>query len=59
VVGAVIDLRNCLDLVSRDDLELVAAAHRGFLRIQKKAGLPIPKNKSRQGSLMLTAFSAF
>ena len=49
VIGAVIDLRNCLDLMSRDDLKLVAAAHRSFLKIQKKAGLPVPKNRSAPG----------
>lgn len=51
VVGAVIDLRNCLDLVSRDDLELVKYAHRSFVRFQTKAGLPIPKNRSIKGQL--------
>jgi hypothetical protein len=49
VVGAVIDLRNCLDLVSRDDLSLLNAAHHSFIRVQKKAGLPIPKNRSAKG----------
>ncbi|PEQ11107.1 hypothetical protein B2G71_18895 [Novosphingobium sp. PC22D] len=50
VIGAVIDLRHCLDLVSREDVELLRAAHRSFLRVQKKAGLPIPKNSSPRGS---------
>lgn len=50
VVGAVIDLRNCLDLVSREDVELLRAAHRSFMRVQKLAGLPIPKNKNPKGS---------
>jgi len=49
VVGAVIDLRNCLDLVSRDDLELLRAAHESFIRFQKQSGLPIPQNKSAPG----------
>ena len=49
VVGAVIDLRNCLDLVSRDDLELLRAAHESFIRVQKQSGLPIPQNKSAPG----------
>jgi hypothetical protein len=49
VVGAVIDLRHCLDLVSREDLTLLWAAHRSFLRFQKIAGLPVPKNKSAPG----------
>jgi hypothetical protein len=49
VIGAVIDLRNCLDLVSREDLELLRSAHRSFIKSQKMAGLPIPKNKSAPG----------
>lgn len=49
VVGAVIDLRNCLDLVSREDLDLVWAAHRSFLRVQMRAGLPVPRNRNARG----------
>lgn len=49
VVGAVIDLRHCLDLVSREDLELLREAHSSFLQMQKLAGLPVPKNKSAPG----------
>jgi hypothetical protein len=50
VVGAVIDLRNCLDLVSRHNVELLKASYRSFVVLQKKSGLPIPKNKSPKGS---------
>jgi hypothetical protein len=46
VVGAVIDLGNCLDLVNREDLLLLKQAHRSFIALQTQAGLPIPKNKS-------------
>lgn len=49
VIGAVIDLRNCLDLVSRDDVELVKAAHRSFREMQELAGLPVPRNRSVKG----------
>jgi hypothetical protein len=49
VIGAVIDLRNCLDLVTREDLELLKEAQRSFLRMQKLAGLPVPKNRSAPG----------
>lgn len=49
VIGAVIDLGNCLDLVSRQDLELVKLAHRSFVEQQQKAKLPVPKNKSVKG----------
>jgi len=50
VIGAVIDLRNCLDLSNRDDVELVRAAHKSFTDLQAKAGLEIPKNKNVKGS---------
>ncbi len=49
VIGAVIDLGNCLDLTNRDDIELLKIAHRSFIRHQKKAGLPVPKNRSAKG----------
>lgn len=46
VVGAVIDLGNCLDLVSRENLDLVKTAHRLFVTDQAAAGLTIPQNTS-------------
>lgn len=49
VVGAVIDLRNCLDLLAREDIDLVRSAHKSFLRTQRRAGLPVPKNRSAPG----------
>ena len=49
VIGAVIDLRHCLDLVSREDLELVQAAHKSFVRLQRAAALPLPENRSVRG----------
>lgn len=45
VIGAVIDLRNCLDLASRRDLELVSAAYEAFAEMQTTAGLPMPVNR--------------
>jgi hypothetical protein len=50
VVGAVIDLRNCLDLASRTDLHLIRQAHASFVQTQKLSGLPIPKNGSVKGN---------
>lgn len=44
VIGAVIDLGNCLDLLVRENLELVRGAYRSFEEIQKAAGLPLPEN---------------
>jgi len=50
VVGAVIDLGNCLDLVAREDIELFQAAYKSFKKVQETAGLPIPKNRNPRGS---------
>lgn len=49
VVGAVIDLRNCLDLQNREDLEFVRSAYDAFAGVQQTAGLPLPENKSGRG----------
>ncbi len=46
VVGAIIDLRNCLDLVSRDDIELLKEAHYSFIQMCSSSGLEVPKNKN-------------
>ena len=45
VIGAVIDLRNCLDLLNRQDLELLRSAHALFKKDRKAAGLEMPVNK--------------
>ena len=45
-----IDLRNCLDLVSREDIELLRAAYNSFVSVQKKADLPIPRNANPKGA---------
>jgi hypothetical protein len=49
VIGAIIDLGNCLDLLSRENIELVRQAHRLFLQEQERSGLPIPENRSLKG----------
>ena len=46
VIGAVIDLGNCLDLMVRENLELVRSAYVGFESVQKAGGLPLPTNTS-------------
>ncbi len=51
VIGAVIDLRNCLDLTTREDLELVRTSYHAFVLAQEKAGLPCPRTGAREGSL--------
>ena len=44
VVGAVIDLGLCLDLVSQAGIEHYANAHKELKRLYGKAGTPIPAN---------------
>lgn len=50
VIGAVIDLRHCLDLVSREDIEILKAAHSSFRQVRKKAGLTMPRNSNPRGA---------
>lgn len=49
VVGAVIDLGNCLDLATREDAELFRAAYYSFRRLRKKSGLAMPRNLNPKG----------
>lgn len=49
VIGAVIDLRECLDLTNRDDIELIAAAYDSFVQLNAAAGLPLPENRNAPG----------
>lgn len=49
VIGAVIDLRHCLDLTARENLELVKGAFRAFKAEQKASELPLPENKRAKG----------
>lgn len=49
VVGAVIDLGNCLDMSNRQNVELFRAYHSSFLAVQSLAGLPVPKNEDAAG----------
>lgn len=50
IVGAVIDLRNCLDLVASESLDLLRDAHASYLKLRTKSGLPMPENKSAPGN---------
>ncbi|HXQ08338.1 MAG TPA: hypothetical protein VN831_26740 [Bradyrhizobium sp.] len=50
VVGAVIDLRNCLDLMVKENLDLLASAYDSYVAQQRKSGLKILENKSPRGS---------
>jgi hypothetical protein len=49
VVGAVIDLRNCLDLTNREDLEILKLAHQEYVFEQDRSGFPIAKNEDSKG----------
>lgn len=49
VIGAVIDLRHCLDLANRENLELVKLAFRAFKSEQRAANFTLPQNRSLRG----------
>ncbi|AFL50665.1 hypothetical protein USDA257_c20830 [Sinorhizobium fredii USDA 257] len=49
MVGAIIDLGNCLDLTVRENLELLSDAYRSFETARAKAGLDLPVNKDVRG----------
>ena len=44
VIGAIIDLGHCLDLLQSHNLEIVKGAHENYRLIRDKAGLPLPEN---------------
>jgi hypothetical protein len=45
VIGAAIELRNCLDLTLRENLDLLSVAYAGLKALRRASGLPLPKNK--------------
>lgn len=45
VVGAVIDLGNCLDLLLRENIQLLGLAYESFAALRTAGGLPIPENR--------------
>ena len=47
VLGAVIDLGNCLNLIDADFIELVRKAHSRLLEIAKDAGQTLPRNAGK------------
>lgn len=46
VVGAIIDLRNCLDLLNRTDQDLVRRAYDSLSAMYQAANKSLPKNKN-------------
>jgi hypothetical protein len=50
VVGAVIDLGNCLDLLNAASIDLVEQAYDYMKQLREKEGLPLPINENLPGS---------
>lgn len=46
VIGAAIDLGNCLDLLSRSDQDVVGLAYESLAAFYAKAGRPLPRNEN-------------
>lgn len=60
VVGAAIDLGNCLDLLTRTDQELLRDAYNSLAAIYATAKKPLPKNEnSREAATPTAAFAAW
>lgn len=55
VIGAVIDLGNCLDLMARDSLELLGDAYTVLAETRRATAddRPLPANKGRDGDKLL------
>ncbi|MGZ8369795.1 MAG: hypothetical protein ACXWVH_01940, partial [Caulobacteraceae bacterium] len=51
VVGAVIDLGNCLDLTTRVHIDLLATYYRLFKAEQERLGEPMPVNEDIAGDV--------
>jgi hypothetical protein len=45
VIGAIIDVGRCLNLIETKSLDIVKTAYELFKSTQEKAGLPLPENK--------------
>lgn len=53
VVGAIIDLGNCLDLLETESIRIVANAHHRLCEACEEAGVPIPENRAAGGQITL------
>lgn len=49
VVGALLDLGNCLDLTQRENHEFLRVAHNGLVEDSAKSGYPLPENRDARG----------
>jgi hypothetical protein len=51
VIGAVLDLGKCFDLLERENLDLLSEIYKAYAESRKAANLPLPVNKdSRKGA---------
>ena len=50
VVGAIIDLGNCLNLLDSKSIQVVQKAYEGFVKASEAAGRDLPKNLDPDGS---------
>ncbi len=50
IVGAVIELGNCLDLTTRTGIQAVKAAHRSYVELQQRTGNALPLNIPAKGT---------
>lgn len=50
VVGAIIDLGNCLNLLDSKSIQVVEEAYEAFKELALAAGRPLPENKDSAGS---------
>ena len=51
VIGAIIELGNCLNLIEPQYLNILKEAHKGLEAIYKQSGKPIPTNKGNNRAL--------
>ncbi len=51
VIGAAIDLGNCLDLTVRENIESLRQAHEGLVKALDAQGKPVPQNKELMRNL--------
>ncbi|MBB5438501.1 hypothetical protein HDC92_002177 [Pedobacter sp. AK017] len=51
VIGAVIDLGKCLNLVETESLEILTEAHDGLAKVMAMAGYAMPVNKGKNRAL--------
>jgi hypothetical protein len=51
VVGAIIDLGNCLNLLDSGSIEMVSEAYHDLVRLHDEAGEPLPQNSGGRDRL--------